>query len=310
MEYEVYDQVGENPSFEMLRDARRRYSNEDFDFVIGLGGGSPMDFAKAISVLLKNPDLSVPDIYDTHKYDSMYPVVAIPTTSGTGSEVTQYSVITDDEGNKSGFGTPFTFPTLSFVDPAYTRTMPKELTMSTGIDALCHAVEGYVSKRSNPLSDTLALESINLIKDNLKRAMEDPENLEYRERMSLASNLAGMVIAQTGTTVTHAFGYPLTTFKGIRHGQATGIFLPYTLKMMREESKKVEDILNIFGGIDELENFLEDVGVYDVKVEISEDEIERWAERTSKARHIAVTPGSFDLETVRKIYEEVAKRLA
>ena len=310
VEYEIYNEVGENPSFDMLRDARKKFENERFDFVIGLGGGSPMDFAKAISVLLKNPHLNVSEIYDTEKYSEMLPVVAIPTTSGTGSEVTQYSVITDDEGNKRGFGTDFTFPTLSFVDPRYTVTMPERLTMSTGIDALCHAIEGYVSKRSNPLSKLLALEATKLIEENLEKAMKNPDDMDARSKMMYASTLAGIVIAQSGTTVNHAFGYPLSTFKGIRHGQATGIFLVETLKVMMEEAgREAGEILGVFGGLDGLEEFLRRVGVYDAKIEVSEEELEKWTERTSKAKHLAVTPGKFDEDTVRKVYESAIKKL-
>ena len=309
MEYEVFDEVKENPSFQLLRDALKIHKEGGYDFVIGVGGGSPMDFAKAIAILLKNPHLKVPEIFDTEKYNEMLPVVAIPTTSGTGSEVTQYSVITDDENNKAGFGTSFTFPTLSFADPKYTTTMPASLTMSTGIDALCHAIEGFSSKRSNPFVKLLAKEAAKLIKENLKTAMNEPDNFEAREKMMYASTLAGIVIAQSGTTVNHAFGYPLTTFKGIRHGQATGIFLVETLKVMMTENEEINEILEIFGGLEGLEGFLEEVGVYDAKIQVDSDELQKWAERTSRAKHLKVTYGKFDYKTVLKVYERAVEKL-
>ncbi len=305
--YLIYDEVKENPSFDMLRDALSKYSNEKIDFIVGLGGGSPMDFAKAIGVLLANPNLDVKDIYDTSKFSKMIPVVAVPTTSGTGSEVTQYSVITNDENHKGGFGADFTFPTLSYADPTYTITMPENLTMSTAVDALCHAVEGFASRRCSPFVELLSKESVKLIKENLKTAMKEPENYEAREKLMYASTLAGIVIAQSGTTVTHAFGYPVTTFKGIKHGQATGLFLVETLKVMMEEKPNISEILEIFGGLDGLKGFLEDIGVYNVDVEVSEKEIEEWAERTSKAKHLAVTPGKFTYEKVYEIYSKVLK---
>jgi len=306
IEYEIYDEVKENPSFDMLRDALSKYKEEKVEFIVGVGGGSPMDFAKALSVLLANPELKVPEVFDTEKYSKMLPVVAVPTTSGTGSEVTQYSVITDDNGNKGGFGTSFTFPTLSFADPKYTITMPEHLTMSTGIDALSHAVEGYVSKKSNPFVRLLAREAISLIKDYLPKAMKNPNNYEYREKMMYASTLAGIVIAQAGTTVNHAFGYPVTTFKGVKHGQATGMFLVETLKVMSMEAKeKVEEAVGIFGGLDGLEGFLKEVGVYKADIKISDEEVEKWAERTSRAKHLSVTHGNFDLEKVKGIYKKV-----
>ena len=310
VEYEVYDRVGENPSFEMLRDARKLFENEDVDFIVGLGGGSPMDFAKALGVLLANPKLDVKDIYNTEKYDKMIPVVAVPTTSGTGSEVNQYSVITNDEGHKGGFGTEFTFPTLSFADPRYTMTMPEKLTMSTGIDALCHAVEGFVSKRSTPIVRLMATEAIKIIKENLEKAMKNPENYEFRENMMYASTLAGMVIAQSGTTVNHAFGYPVTTFKGVRHGQATGMFLVETLRVMMEENgETISEVLKLFGGLEGLEEFLERVGVYDAGIEITDEDVKTWSERTSRAKHLKVTYGKFDFETVKRVYERVREKL-
>ncbi len=305
--FELYDKVGENPSFDMLRDALSLYKGKKFDFVVGVGGGSPMDFAKALAILLANPHLKVPEIFDTDKYTKMLPVVAVPTTSGTGSEVTQYSVITDDDGNKRGFGTDFTFPTLSFVDPKFTITMPEKVTMSTGIDALCHAVEGFVSKKSSPYVRLLAIEAIKLIKENIQIAMKEPQNWRARENMMYASMLAGVVIAQAGTTINHAFGYPVTIFKGIRHGQATGIFLVETLKVMEKENPDgVKEVASIFDGLEGLEQFLKEVGVFDIKVEITPTDIEKWSKRTSKARHIAVTYGNWDFDTVKRIYEKIA----
>ncbi len=310
VEYEVFDGVRENPSFEILRKAREMYGDFEPDFVVGLGGGSPMDFAKAISVLLKNPGIDLPELYNTEKYSSMYPVVAIPTTSGTGSEATQYSVITDDLGNKRGFGTDFTFPTLSFVDPRYTLTMPADLTVSTGVDALCHAVEGYLSRRSNPLAKVLAMRAIVGIRDALPKVIKSLDDLELREEMMLSSTIAGMVIAQTGTTVNHAFGYPLTTFKGIRHGQATGLFLVENLKIMGEEvPEEVEEVLKPFGGLEGLEGVLKDLGIYDLRVEIEPEDIESWTEGVSKAKHLKVTPGRYDPDTIRRVYERVARRI-
>ncbi len=310
VEYEIYNRVGENPSFDMLRNARKLFQGKSVDFVIGLGGGSPMDFAKALAILLSNPDLEVEEIYNASKYDKMLPVVEIPTTSGTGSEVTQYSVITSDEGYKGGFGTDFTFPTISFADPRYTVTMPTDLTMSTGIDALCHAIEGFVSRRSNRMVQMMASEAVNLIRDNLEMAMKYPDNLEVRERMMYASTLAGVVIAQSGTTVNHAFGYPVTTFKGVRHGQATGMFLIETLKVMMEENGQVvREAIKPFGDVENLEKFLEKLGVYNANITISDEDIENWSKRTSKAKHLKVTYGNFDYDTVRSIYEKVREKL-
>jgi len=301
IQYTVWDEVPENPDFQSLEKALKDVGEENFDFVVGLGGGSPMDFAKAMAVLLINKDLSPEDLYKG-AYEKALPIVAIPTTSGTGSEVTQYSVLTDREGNKKGFGNDLIFPKISFVDPRYTLFMNEDITLTTGLDALCHAVEGFMSKRATPISDIFALEAVRKISESLPKVLEDLKNEGHRENMMMASLMAGIVISQTGTTVAHALGYPLTTEKGVRHGLATAVTLVEVLKVMSEEAEeKVKEILKPFEGIEGLRRFLRDLGAYK-KIEISQDDIERWAEKVSKARHIQFSPGNFSRETILRIY--------
>lgn len=301
--YYIFDETPENPPLEIVEFIARKYS--DADVVIGLGGGSPMDTAKAVAVLLENPSLKPEELYEKDKYGSAKPIICIPTTAGTGSEVTQYSVLTVN-GRKKGFSHECIFPKIALIDYKYTVTLNKELTISTALDALSHAVEGYISRKATPFSDALALESIRTINSYLPKLLDDPDNEYYRERIMFSSTLAGMVIAQTGTTIAHALGYSLTTEKGVKHGLATAVFLPYELKVAKVEVKeKVDEILRIFNG--SLEEFYELLGV-SLSVEISDEDIENWSKIVSNASHIAVTPGKYDLEEIKHAYIEIKEK--
>lgn len=301
IEYAVFDEVEENPSFNSVRKAVKEYRGIGFDFVVGIGGGSPLDFAKALAILLVE-DVDVEDLYTENRRWRAVPVVAVPTTAGTGSEVTQLSVLTDDLGNKRGCQT--VFPALAFLDPRYVYHLSEDLTLTTGVDALCHAVEGFLSKRATPPSDALALHAMKITFENLPKALRGVN--EARQNMLIASNLAGMVISQTGTTIAHALGYPLTTEKSVRHGAATGMVLPFVIEVMKEENpEKVHKVNEIFGG--NLLVFLESLGLYKIKVDVTEDEIARWAEKAMKAKHLAHTPGAFTAEKIAKIYKEALK---
>lgn len=302
IEYYIYDKIDENPTFEHIRQAVKECRIHDFDFVIGVGGGSPLDSAKAIAVLLKNKSLSVEDLYDATKYDSSLPIIAIPTTSGTGSEVTQYSVLTDDTGFKRGFAHDVIFPIIALIDPLYTVSMSVSLTRSTGLDALCHAVEGFLSKRSTPISDLYAVEAMKMIKESLPRVLQNQNDLEARTAMSFASCLAGMVISQTSTTLAHVLGYPLSTFKGIRHGDATAAFLDAVVQGAQSEvPQKVNVVKEIFGDI---RDFITASGLQ-IKLRIDDEELEGWVKRALTAKHMQWTRGSFDESSIKKLYERM-----
>lgn len=305
----IYDETPENPPLDIIKPIAQKYGNADV--VIGLGGGSPMDTAKAVAILLENKELDPIDLYNKEKYKRARPIVCIPTTAGTGSEVTQYSVLTVD-GKKRGFSHECIFPTYAFVDYKYTLTLNRELTLSTALDALSHAVEGYISLKATQFSDVLALNSINLIKEYLPRLLDDLENEFYRERIIFASTLAGIVIAQTGTTIAHALGYPLTTDKGVKHGIATAVFLPFELQEAKIEAnnntkdvkEKVDQVLKIFEG--SLESFYRLLNIY-MDIDFSDEEIDNWAFMASKASHISATPGTYTLEKFVSAYKKVLK---
>ncbi|AKI97006.1 iron-containing alcohol dehydrogenase family protein [Kosmotoga pacifica] len=304
--FELFDEIEENPSFKTVEKGAEFLRLKNCDFVVGIGGGSPIDAAKAIAILGANPELKAYHLY-SKKVEYSLPVVAIPLTSGTGSEVTQYSVLTDKDGNKQGFSNLYSFPKYSFLDPRYTLTMPEELTISTALDALSHAIEGeLLNNGANPLVKKLSFEATRLIRENLPCVLNEPENLVYREKLQYAAMLAGMVIAHTGTTIVHAAGYPLSSKKGIKHGMANAVFLVDVLASISERAgEQVKNCIEPFENLSELSKFFEELGTYKIRLDMDESELIEWSEKAAKAPHNRRTPGEFD----RAFYENLYKKL-
>jgi len=231
IEYIVFDRILSNPSIELVREAAQTARAAGVDFIIGIGGGSPMDAAKAIAVLAAN------DVDDTLLFSGPYlkpvlPIVAVPTTAGTGSEVTQYSILTDNRlQTKSSIANEVIFPKIAFLDASYTQHLPFSVTVNTAIDALSHAIEGTLSTKSNSISNLLAAESIAIIGKCLPR-LTGEVSFAVREQLLYASMLAGIVIAHTGTTALHSMGYSLTYFHEIDHGRANGLLMYEYLKFI------------------------------------------------------------------------------
>lgn len=222
----VFDKIEENPTTVTCGTGAAFSRNAGCDFVVGIGGGSPMDVAKAIAVLARNP-LSWADCFSRDTFEGgVLPIVAVPTTAGTGSEVTPYAVLVDPEpGIKRTMRGPDLFPRLALLDPELTVSLPPAITAATGLDALSQAMEGVLSKKATPISDALAFEVCRLIKRWLPRAVSQPGDLEARAQMLHAAMLSGVVIAQTGTTLVHAMGYYFTLNCGLAHGLANALLL-------------------------------------------------------------------------------------
>jgi len=231
IDVEIFDGVEPNPSMSTYENAQRMVREKRCDFVIGLGGGSPMDIAKAIAAVGKT-EISVGDLFNPPvKIGDRLPTVAIPTTSGSGSEVTPFSIVTDVEsGIKKVANHPLLYPNVALVDPSLCKTMPKNVTAHTGLDAISHAVEAYWSKRAQPISDIFALDALRHIMPNLKTAFDEPMNATARSEMALGSVQAGIAIGTSGSTATHAISFPLTVKFGIPHGLACYLTLPHFLK--------------------------------------------------------------------------------
>lgn len=223
----VFDGVDENPTTDVCMAGGRLCREEGCDFVVGLGGGSAMDAAKGMAVMACNEG-DCRDYLGVDRYrGGNLPVVAVPTTAGTGSEVTQYSVLVDGvEGSKRTLAGRGLFPVAAVVDPELMVSLPRGVTVHTGLDALSQGMEGLVSKRSTVLGDLLGLEVCRLVGRWLVRAADVPGDLEARSWLAYAAMLSGCVIAQSGTTLVHGMGYWFTLHYGTAHGLANALLLP------------------------------------------------------------------------------------
>jgi len=209
--------VEENPSVETVEKGGELARRKKCDFIIGLGGGSPMDAAKGIAVLATNSG-GLRKYFGSEKLkNSPLPILAIPTTAGTGSEVTRYAVINDWQDKTKKVVSSFSIlPRIAIVDPSLTLTLPDNLTASTGMDAFSHALEGYLSSDANSLTDIFSQEAIKIIRESLLLLLKR-KTLPLREKLSLASLYAGIVINHTGTIIVHGMRYPLTLDYGVQH---------------------------------------------------------------------------------------------
>ena len=226
----TYDGVEQNPTEENVKEAHETVSRNGFGVIVAVGGGSVIDTAKAV-VALMTERCEIRELYSRDVVGTApITLVALPTTAGTGSEVTRSSVITNKEARvKETIRGDCLYSKVALVDPELTITLPRSITASTGMDALTHAIEAYTTKNSHPLSDALAVEAARLIFENLGKAVRDGSNLEARTRMSTASTLAGMAFSVAGLGMVHAMAEPLGGRFNIPHGTANSILLPYCL---------------------------------------------------------------------------------
>lgn len=261
----VYDKVvPEPPVSSAIECYEFAKSQMETDAIIGLGGGSSIDMAKIAALLIK---------YGGHPLDyyggenqipgPIAPLIAIPTTAGTGSEVTSVAVLTDTENNiKAGISDNYLRPAVALLDPELTIGLPAYVTACSGIDALSHAVEAYTAKKSQyiqaegnilfqgslPISDALALHAIKLIASNLTLAVQQGSNVEARGNMLVGSLLAGMAFSNAGTASAHALAYPIGGLVKSPHGEVTGLLLPYVMKFNAAiETEKMGAIADAFG---------------------------------------------------------------
>ena len=222
----VFDKVEPEPRIELADEGAALCLKNKCDSVIGIGGGSAMDVAKAIAVIATNKGAAV-DYLGLNKVPKPgLPKIMIPTTAGTGSEVTFTAVfIRKNLKKKEGMNSPHLYPDLALLDPELTLSLPPEPTAHTGLDALCHAIESYTSINASPLSEMFSLEAIALIAENLRTCVHDGKNIAARERMLLGSLYAGIGLANAGVTAVHSLSYPLGGKFGVGHGLANTILL-------------------------------------------------------------------------------------
>ena len=286
-EWCIYDKVTANPTVDCCYNGAEFSKSENVDFIVAIGGGSPMDAAKAIALLSKQ-DIPKENLFSGGYSDDVLPMIFVPTTAGTGSEVTPYSILTNDKlKTKTSIASPHFFPKIAFLDAAYTKSLSPKTAVNTAIDAFSHAAEGILSVRAGFVSDAVAAESLRRVSSCFDSLCSGTLSDEERETLLEASALAGMVIANTGTTAVHAMGYPLTYFRNIDHGRANGLVLGEFLKLIEKSApEKIAVILNAckMKSTDELCHKLSDL--LGEKEKLSEKEIEEFSEISSKAKNI------------------------
>ena len=231
--YVIFSDFKANPTVNNVKAGVEAYKTSEADFVIAIGGGSAIDTAKAIAIIINNPEfadvVSLEGVADTKK--RCVDIIALPTTAGTAAEVTINYVITDEEtGRKMVCVDPNDIPVLAIVDADLMATMPAGLTAATGMDALTHAIEGYITKGGWELSNILEINAIKIIADNLRTATFDGANKRAREQMALGQYVAGMAFSNVGLGCVHSMAHPLGARYDIAHGVANALLLPYVME--------------------------------------------------------------------------------
>ena len=232
----VFDQVEPDPRLPTVQAAADYGRANNADLVVGLGGGSAMDVAKAAAVLLTNPPPLDRYFGQEKLLCAAPPIVCVPTTAGTASEVTRYAVIVDPQLNaKMTIAAESIIPRLALLDPQWTLLLSDQLTAQTGMDAFCHAVEAYLSTIGNLLSDAFCLQALQMIVTALPAVLDEPKNITLRQQMLLASMLAGLALNSAGTILNHGMAYTLTLRYGTGHGLANALLLPYSIAYIADD---------------------------------------------------------------------------
>jgi len=311
-----FSEVEPNPSIETVKRGVEVAKMEGVDLFIAFGGGSPMDAAKAIDVVYAFGGAVEEWIYPNKVVkEKPYPIIAIPTTHGTGSEVTKYSVLTDTKAGKKvvvvGEGI---LPDVAILDSSVLEHLPKVQAASTGLDALSHAIEAYFSKRSNPLSDLFALESTRIVFESLPCSVEG--DMKCREQVFYASMLAGYAINIAGTNIGHGLGYELTVRKGLPHGFANLMILPeacvYYERYLPDKTRRLLEYIGlkgIPGGLKEAILLLKrKVGAPMSlrEIGVTREELDSIIEKAlTYERNLSNSPVELSREDVRKIFENI-----
>lgn len=305
--YGVFEGIGNNPTLDQCREVAALAREARADFIVGIGGGSPLDAAKAVAVLAAE-DISTEQLYK-NAYTSVLPLIAIPTTSGTGSEVTPWSVLTrTDLQTKRSFGNEKTLPAAALLDPEYTRSLSRRITLDTAMDAFTHCLESLMTNKATPVTDAYNYEGIRRFGACLL-ALERGELDGVREELMLVSLLGGMSIAHTGTTLMHGMGYPLTYYGGLTHGEANCAVLPaYLALTARVQPERHQHALQALGmGAEELSAYVR--RNIPLTLRITEEQIRHFALQTmlqSSTRNMPFSPDQGDVETLYRAAFDMA----
>ena len=249
-----YGDISPNPDIHDIKRASSDGRQEEIDWIIAIGGGSVIDFGKSVAFLSRQQH-SIEEFLEKSVDNSNpgVPFIAIPTTSGTGSEVTPWATIWDNQRKKKhSLAHEQMFPKYAIIDPQLTLSLPDRITAYTAFDALSHALEAFWSKYSNPVSDLFAVKSISLVMNNFAKLISDLQSLELRSMLAKASLYAGLAFSNTKTTAVHAVSYPMTLYYGIPHGIACSLTLREFLMFNKDyiSPEKLEHLLDVLGYAD------------------------------------------------------------
>lgn len=321
--YEVYTNIKENPTIENVQNGVEEYKKSGADFIIAIGGGSPMDTAKAIGIIINNPEFadvrSLEGVAPTK--NPCVPIIAVPTTAGTAAEVTINYVITDVE-KKRKFVCVDThdIPVVAVVDPDMMSSMPKGLTAATGMDALTHAIEGYITKAAWEITDMLHLKAIEIISSFLRGAVENTP--EGREGMALGQYIAGMGFSNVGLGIVHSMAHALGAVYDTPHGVANAILLPTVMEYNADATgEKYRDIAKAMGvegtetmsqeeyrkaAVDAVRKLAADVGIpKDLKAIVKEEDIRFLSESAAADACAPGNPKEATVDDIEKLYRSL-----
>jgi len=323
LDYELYSNIKPNPTIENVQTGVEAYKKSGADYLIAIGGGSSMDTAKAIGIIINNPDfedvVSLEGVAPTK--NKSVPIFAVPTTAGTAAEVTINYVITDTEkSRKMVCVDPKDIPVVAFVDPDMMSTMPKGLTAATGMDALTHAIEGYITAGAWELSDMFHLKAIEIISRSLRGAVENTP--EGRNDMALGQYVAGMGFSNVGLGIVHSMAHPLGALYDTPHGIANAIILPTVMEYNAEATgEKYREIARAMGvkGVDEMsveeyrkaaidavKKLSEDVGIpADLKDIVKEEDIPFLAQSAYDDACRPGNPKETSVEDITALYKSL-----
>ena len=321
--YEVYSNIKPNPTIENVQSGVAAFKAAGADYIIAIGGGSSMDTAKGVGIIIANPDFadvrSLEGVAPTTK--KSVPIFAVPTTAGTAAEVTINYVITDAEKNRKMVCVdPKDIPVVAFVDPDMMSSMPKGLTAATGRDAVTHAIEGYITAGAWELSDMFHLKAIEIIAKNLRGAVENTK--EGREGMALGQYVAGMGFSNVGLGIVHSMAHPLGALYDTPHGVANAIILPtvmeYNAEATGEKYREIARAMGVEGvdsmtqeeyrkaAIDAVKKLSEDVGIpADLKEIVKKEDIPFLAQSAYDDACRPGNPKETSVEDITKLYESL-----
>lgn len=321
MAYEVYSNIKPNPTIENVQAGVEAFKASGADYIIAIGGGSSMDTAKAVGIIINNPEFadvrSLEGVADTK--NKCVPIIAVPTTAGTAAEVTINYVITDVEKNRKMVCVdPHDIPVVAVIDPDMMSSMPKGLTAATGMDALTHAIEGYITAGAWELSDMFHLKAIEIISRSLRGAVENTP--EGREGMALGQYVAGMGFSNVGLGIVHSMAHPLGALYDTPHGIANAIILPTVMKYNAEATgdkyKYIAQAMGVEGtesmtveeyrkaAVDAVKKLSMDVGIPDsLKDIVKKEDIPFLAQSAYDDACRPGNPKDTSVEDITKLYE-------